>query len=287
MIKNNLKSISLTALCIAGATGMANPAFAQAAGGTGPGDPVTEVCTQSTASNSLACGNRSTAGSDSTAIGVASSATGGASTAIGGGSAASGPESVALGVFASAPTRRSVALGAGSRTDQDFTVSVGNSGASGIGGVFQRRIVNVAAGTGQFDAVNVNQLNAVVSAQAAVDAGQNTRLTTLEALNNGSSARVAALETLTGNFGGRISNLELESRQATGGIAAALALGGAAIVPDSNISMSFNLSTYHGQQGFSGSVIGRVAEKVYISGGVAGSTVKGSTGGRVGVTFGF
>jgi trimeric autotransporter adhesin len=30
-----------------------------------------------------------------------------------------------------------------------------------------------------------------------------------------------------------------------------------------------------------------VSRRVYISGGVAGSTVKGSTGGRVGVAFGF
>ncbi len=125
------------------------------------------------------------------------------------------------------------------------------------------------------------------SAQAVVDSGQNTRLTTLETLNAGSGTRLAALETLTGNFGGRISNLELESRQSMGGIAAAMAMGGAVIVPDANVSMSFNLATYRGEQGFSGSVIGRVSEKVYISGGVAGSTVKGSTGGRVGVTFGF
>jgi trimeric autotransporter adhesin len=50
--------------------------------------------------------------------------------------------------------------------------------------------------------------------------------------------------------------------------------------------MSFNLSTYRGEQGFSGSLIGKVSEKVYISGGIAGSTVKGSTGARIGFSFG-
>lgn len=80
---------------------------------------------------------------------------------------------------------------------------------------------------------------------------------------------------------------DLGFKQANGGIAAALALGGTMIVPDSTVSVSFNLATYRGQQGFSGVVAIQAAPKFYISGGVAGSTVKGSTGGRVGVAFGF
>ena len=76
-------------------------------------------------------------------------------------------------------------------------------------------------------------------------------------------------------------------RRANGGIAAAMALGGTMIVPDSTVSVSFNLATYRGEQGFSGTVAVRAAPRVYISGGFAGSTVKGSTGGRVGVAFGF
>ena len=74
--------------------------------------------------------------------------------------------------------------------------------------------------------------------------------------------------------------------QLEGGIAASVALGGTTIVPDSNVSVSFNLSTYQGEQGFSGALTGRVAEKVYVSGGVASSTAKGTTTGRVGVHFG-
>lgn len=59
------------------------------------------------------------------------------------------------------------------------------------------------------------------------------------------------------------------------------------IVPDSNISVSVNASTYRGEQGFAGSVAARVAERVYVSGGITGSTAKNSTGGRVGVAVGF
>jgi hypothetical protein len=63
-------------------------------------------------------------------------------------------------------------------------------------------------------------------------------------------------------------------------------LGGAVIVPDSKLSLSFNLATYRGEQGFSGAVVGRVSRRVYVSAGVAGSTAKGSTGARVGISFG-
>ena len=40
------------------------------------------------------------------------------------------------------------------------------------------------------------------------------------------------------------------------------------------------------EQGLAGSVVAKAAPAVYFSGGVAGSTAKGSTGGRVSVAFG-
>lgn len=76
-------------------------------------------------------------------------------------------------------------------------------------------------------------------------------------------------------------------RQANGGVAAALALGGTVMPPDNNVAVSFNLATYRGEQGFSGSVVARVTDHVWVSGGFAESTVRGSTGGRAGVTFGW
>jgi hypothetical protein len=98
------------------------------------------------------------------------------------------------------------------------------------------------------------------------------------------SGRVATLE-------GRVDAMEFElgrlDTAQRGGIAAAMAFGGTMVVPDSTISFSLNASTYQGEQGFSGAVTARVGERVYISGGVAGSTAKNTTGGRVGVAFGF
>jgi hypothetical protein len=66
-----------------------------------------------------------------------------------------------------------------------------------------------------------------------------------------------------------------------------MALAGTTIPGDMNVAVSFNLSTYRGEQGFSGAAVAKVDDHVWLSGGFAGSTVKGSTGGRVGMTFGW
>jgi len=76
-------------------------------------------------------------------------------------------------------------------------------------------------------------------------------------------------------------------RRATGGVAAAMALGGVFLPPDKNFAISFNLATFAGQRGYAASAVGKVGPAVYLNAGVAGSSAKNSTGARVGVTFGF
>ncbi|MEM8696170.1 MAG: YadA-like family protein [Pseudomonadota bacterium] len=66
-----------------------------------------------------------------------------------------------------------------------------------------------------------------------------------------------------------------------------MAMSGTMIVPNSDVSLSFNLSTYRGQQGFSAAIVGRVSDRLYVSSGIAGSTVRGTTGARVGFAIGF
>ncbi|MEW4449857.1 YadA-like family protein, partial [Qipengyuania sp. JC766] len=98
------------------------------------------------------------------------------------------------------------------------------------------------------------------------------------------SGRVATLE-------GRVDQLDFQLQEldefTRGGIAAAMAFGGTMIVPDSNVSVSLNASTFGGEQGFSGAVSARISPRIYVSAGVAGSTADDTTGGRVGVAFGF
>ena len=97
---------------------------------------------------------------------------------------------------------------------------------------------------------------------------------------NALSGRVSTLETRMDRFDLRLEGME-------GGIAAAMALGSAMVVPDSNISVSLNAATYGGEQGFAGTLIGRLGERVYLSAGVAGNTGDDRVGAQVGVAFGF
>ncbi|MGF6595910.1 autotransporter adhesin [Paraburkholderia sp. GAS448] len=88
---------------------------------------------------------------------VDSSATGTDAVAIGGNANATADTSVALGANASANVSNAVALGAGAVADRADTISVGSA-------TLQRQIVNVAAGTADYDAVNVAQLKGVTAA---------------------------------------------------------------------------------------------------------------------------
>jgi autotransporter adhesin len=84
------------------------------------------------------------------AVGTGAQATGTNTTAIGDNAEASGNFSTAIGNNAKATATNSVALGNGSVADQANTVSVGAVGS-------ERRITNIARGTGPNDAVNYGQ----------------------------------------------------------------------------------------------------------------------------------
>jgi autotransporter adhesin len=99
-------------------------------------------------------------GDYSSAYGYNSASSGTGSTATGAYSGATAHYSTAVGYYASASAENSVALGANSVADQPNTVSVGAPGS-------ERRIVNVAAGVNDTDAVNLLQLNSAVGSGVA------------------------------------------------------------------------------------------------------------------------
>jgi trimeric autotransporter adhesin len=84
------------------------------------------------------------------------SGTGTGSTAVGSGAIAAGDNSSSLGTNASATGNNAVALGQGSVADRDNSMSVGAAGS-------ERQITNVAAGTVSTDAVNLGQVNNMLS----------------------------------------------------------------------------------------------------------------------------
>ncbi|HHV6932400.1 TPA: YadA-like family protein, partial [Haemophilus influenzae] len=91
---------------------------------------------------------------ESLAVGDSSQSTGYRSATFGSHSRALAEESLALGYETRANAYGSVALGAESVANEKNTVSVGSD-------TLKRKIVNVADGTEDYDAVNVRQLNAV------------------------------------------------------------------------------------------------------------------------------
>ncbi|MFM0430200.1 YadA-like family protein [Paraburkholderia aspalathi] len=113
------------------------------------------------AGGAVAVGAGSSAQSkDSVAIGADSQAIGSQAGAFGTNAYAFGAGSLALGANATANSDNSVALGQDSVADRANAVSVGSS-------ALQRQITNVAAGTEGTDAVNLNQLNAAITAATA------------------------------------------------------------------------------------------------------------------------
>jgi hypothetical protein len=119
-----------------------------------------------------------------------------------------------------------------------------------------------------------------------VNVSQDARMTAIDAVNTIQTNQISTLQDQVGGLQTSVSGLRRDIREANGGIAAAVALGGTMVVPESAVSMSFNLATYRGQQGFSGAIVGRVGPKIYVNAGFGGSTVRRSTAGRVGISFG-
>jgi hypothetical protein len=227
-------------------------------------------------------------GAGSAAYGVLAQASADNTTAVGSRAEASGAGSTALGQGATSEHAGSTALGAGAATTADNQVTLGASGTA-------VRIGDIAASTlaqvGPVDAVTVDangvlgrEQVATASSVANVRAALNNVAMITDAQFDGLSRRVAGIE---GAVAGLAFDLAQLDERTSGGIAAAMALGGTMIVPGSTVSMSANVSTYGGEQGFSGSIAARLGQRVYVTAAIAGSSAPDSTGGRVGVAFGF
>ncbi|MGK9237346.1 YadA-like family protein, partial [Inquilinus limosus] len=136
-------------------------------------------------------------GTNSTAIGPASTASATNAISMGNGANASANNAIAIGAGAQATKANSLALGAGSTTMANLSdaayapvvgmkpagvatgeVSVGSSGS-------ERRITNVAAGSAATDAVNVSQLTALANVSVKYDTDGSGNLTNRITLQGG------------------------------------------------------------------------------------------------------
>ncbi|MEA1072975.1 YadA-like family protein [Sphingomonas sp. LY160] len=188
---------------VALASGLNATAVGNVAQATGMGASAFGNGAVATAAGTFAGGVRSTAsGTNSTAVGALSTASAELSTAIGRQSTASGMGATALGGGASATAAGAVAIGQNSLAAEANTVSVGIAGG-------ERRIVNVANGTGATDAVNLSQLTA-----------------TNASLATETSSRMAADAALSGLIDDLSFDIRHTAREARAGTAAALAAAG-------------------------------------------------------------
>ena len=267
---------------------------------------------------SVAIGNGSIAAhSGNVALGDTANADGSNAVALGSGSAALGNRSTAVGTGASAQGADSVAIGYNSVANQSRTVSVGAVGS-------ERRVVNVAAGTGATDAVNKAQLDTEAQARIAADVGLANDLATEAAaraqadttinqriaaeetaraqlaadLQSEANARAAAdlsLATQIGTLGGQVDALAgrvdtLESRvdkldrKMAASTAVAVAMGGNAFLPNMKFNLTANVATYDGAQAGAFQMGAMVSDNVAVNAGVATSFNKG---GKVAGRVGF
>lgn len=249
----------------------------------------TGVKPKATGEDAIALGENATANSkDALAVGTNANATGVAALAIGSGAKSNGAGAVALGNGASSDGSLTVAIGNGASAAKSGSVAIGQ-------GATTTRENQVVLGS---TSTTYTMAGLGSAASTAAQSG-TTKIVTGDSFGNlaystFTTADIANLQKSVADLTSEFSNINTQieglgqrARQADGGIAAAMALGGTMLLPDTSVSVSFNLATYRGEQGFSGSVVARVRENVWISGGIGGSTVKRSTGGRVGVSFGW
>ena len=123
---------------------------------------------QAFGADSTALGNYALIGNTGDSVTVFNGAT-----AIGAASRVAAVNATTIGARATATAANSVAIGYGSVASQANTVSVGT-----VGG--ERRVVNVAAGMGATDAVNVSQLNAATAGIATSIAAINSSILGLQ-----------------------------------------------------------------------------------------------------------
>ncbi|SAL69623.1 YadA domain-containing protein [Caballeronia telluris] len=130
-----------------------------------------------TGQNSVAIGGDASAGEDN-------------SFALGTNSRAYGLNSVVIGYGSSANGKNAVAIGANSVASADNTVSIGNSKLT-------RRIVNVAAGTGDTDAVNLGQVQSLLATQHSAVTTQLASLSQAIPTSRAAVVSLAATSSLT------------------------------------------------------------------------------------------
>lgn len=266
-----------------GAVAIGDPNLAQGTGAVAIG-----AGNEANGDGAVALGQQNRAiGGSAIALGSKAMVTGTAGVAIGANTAA-GQNALALGAGASANQTGATALGAGATTTRAGQLALGGAGSSVTIGDIAASTAAQSGGTA-VATVDANgtlgQDTTIRPAIASLFASRDEQASQLQALQTSAALQNGRFSALETDVGSLRRDLNLNVREANGGIAAAMAMGGTIMPPDAKVAVSFNLATYRKQQGVSVSGVAKVGRHVYASGAFAGSTVRGSNAGRVGMTL--
>lgn len=196
----------------------------------------------------------------------------------------SGSASTAIGANAAATHAGSTAVGAGAQTTAANQLVLGSkTTAVVVAGID----ASTAAQQGPVDVVTVDAHGTLGRQHVATTASVDSVRTSLDHISAVTDSQFSDLSNRLGIVETRLDHFDVRMTGIEGGVAAAMAMGQAKLVPDANVSMTVAAATYGGQQGYAGSISGRVGEKVYVSGSVSGNTGDKRVGGAVSATFGF
>ncbi|MFE0757976.1 YadA-like family protein, partial [Inquilinus sp. NPDC058860] len=253
-------------------------------------------------------------GTNSTAIGPASTASASNAISMGNGASASANNAIAIGAGAQATKANSLALGAGSTTLANLSdaaykpvvgatvagvatgeVSVGSSGA-------ERRITNVAAGSAATDAANISQLQALSSLSVKYDtdgSGNLTNRITLQGGNQGAPVTIGNVapgvagtdavnvDQLNGAFDSLNGKIKQARRDAWQGAAIGIAASSLQFDPrPGKVSAAIGGGMWH-EQGALALGLGYTAESGRVRLNARAVTSGDDWGGGIGVSFTF
>ncbi|MCX7864279.1 MAG: YadA-like family protein, partial [Novosphingobium sp.] len=160
------------------------------------------------------------------------------------------------------------------------SVRIGDIAASTAAQVGPVEAVTVdASGTlGKAAVASTSQLNALQSSMARA-------LAVTDAQFNQLSTRVGAIEGRLEAIDGRLDRFD---RRLASSTAVAVAMGGAAFLPDMKFNLTANMGTYDGAHAGSIQLGALISRNVAVNAGVAtGFNKNGKTAGRVGLTIGW
>ncbi len=198
-------------------------------------------------------------------------------------------DSTALGSASVAAFDRSTAVGFGATTTRVDQVTLGGAGSS-------VRVADIAASNavqvGAEQVVTIDSNGTLGTSEVASAASVANVRVSVDYLAAVTDAQFSALTQNVGALGTRIDALEfglerLDDRIA-GSTAVAVAMGGAAFLPDRSFNLTANVGTYDGAHAGSVQIGALLSENVAVNAGVAtGFNRRGSTAGRVGFTLGW